>query len=407
MSVELRPLGVICNIQCVYCYQHPQRDAGSIAHSYDMEKMKAGIEAEGGPFTLFGGEPLLLPLEDLEDLWAWGFEKYKKNTVQTNGTLISDEHIQLLHKYNVQIGISVDGPGELNDLRWHGNLTTTRESTAKSQASIERLCKEGRPPSLIITLHRMNALPDKLPALLEWVRDLVRLGVHAIGLHLLESESAEIRSRYGLTTEENLNALMAFLNLSRELSRTRFSLFVDMRNLLMADDRTALCVWNACDPYTTRAVRGVEGHGQRSNCGRTNKDGIDFVKSAAPGFERYIALYHTPQEVGGCKDCRFFLMCKGQCPGTAIDGDWRNRTEHCDVWKGLYAVLEDELKADGKLPLSLRPDRKVIEKEAIQRWTQGHYVSVTRLAATAPAVEVRAEGITHVSTPEQTVGGAA
>lgn len=379
MSVELRPLGVTCNIQCVYCYQHPQRDAGTIAHSYDIEKMKAGIEAEGGPFTLFGGEPLLLPLKDLEDLWAWGYERYKKNTVQTNGTLINDEHIRLFHKYNVHIGLSVDGPEELNDLRWHGNLDTTRESTAKSQASIERLCQEGIPPSLIITLHRINAAPEKVSRLIEWTRSLCRIGVPAIGLHLLESESNEIRTRYGLSTGENINALMAFLQLSRELPHIRFSLFSDMRNLLMADDRNTLCVWNACDPYTTHAVRGVEGHGQRSNCGRTNKDGIDFVKSAAPGFERYLALYHTPQEEGGCNGCRFFLMCKGQCPGTAIAGDWRNRTEHCEVWKALYETLEEELTARGKLPLSLQPDRKSLEEKALQKWTQGRYVLVTRL----------------------------
>jgi uncharacterized protein len=28
MSVELRPLGVKCNIRCSYCYQDPQREAG-------------------------------------------------------------------------------------------------------------------------------------------------------------------------------------------------------------------------------------------------------------------------------------------------------------------------------------------------------------------------------------------
>src|SRR2546423_2943965 len=193
MSVELRPLGVACNIQCVYCYQHPQRDAGSFVHSYDMEKMKASIEAEGGPFSLFGGEPLLLPMKDLEELWAWGHEKYKKNMVQTNAVLITEEHIRLIRKYNVHVGVSVDGPGELNDLRWHGNLDTTRESSAKTQAAIEKLCGEGIPPSLIITLHRGNATAEKLPALLEWVRDLDHLGVRNIGLHLLESESALIR----------------------------------------------------------------------------------------------------------------------------------------------------------------------------------------------------------------------
>ena len=30
--------------------------------------MKAAVEREGGPFALFGGEPLLVPEEDLEAL---------------------------------------------------------------------------------------------------------------------------------------------------------------------------------------------------------------------------------------------------------------------------------------------------------------------------------------------------
>ena len=44
MSVELRPLGVNCNIQCQYCYQNPQRDAGNLADSYDMEAMKEAMD---------------------------------------------------------------------------------------------------------------------------------------------------------------------------------------------------------------------------------------------------------------------------------------------------------------------------------------------------------------------------
>ena len=114
MGVEVRPLGVTCNIQCLYCYQNPQRDAANISQSYDLTKIKEAIDIEGGPFTLFGGEPLLLPLRDLENLWAWGHERYGKNSIQTNGTLVSDEHIALFHKYKVHVGMSLDGPGELN-----------------------------------------------------------------------------------------------------------------------------------------------------------------------------------------------------------------------------------------------------------------------------------------------------
>src|SRR5262249_53098560 len=154
-------LGVKCNIQCQYCYQDPQRDAGNILQSYDLEKMKAAVAHEGKSFTLFGGEPLLVPEQDLEELWAWGFEKFGRNDVQTNGVLINDNHIRLFKAYGVHVGIWVDGPGELNDIRWAGTLQRTREFTARTLAAIERLSREEIPLSLIITLHRNNATRDK------------------------------------------------------------------------------------------------------------------------------------------------------------------------------------------------------------------------------------------------------
>src|SRR5262249_31801659 len=139
MSVELRPLGIKCNIQCQYCYQNPQRDAGNVLQSYDLEKIKLAVETEGGGFTLFGGGALMVPEKDLEELWSWGLEKYGKNGIQTNGSLINDNHIRMFKQYKVHVGISVDGPGELNDVRWAGSLERTRELTAKTHQAIERL----------------------------------------------------------------------------------------------------------------------------------------------------------------------------------------------------------------------------------------------------------------------------
>jgi uncharacterized protein len=382
--VELRPLGVRCNIQCQYCYQNPQRDAGNFANEYDIPKMKASVVAEGGPIAMFGGEPLMVRERDLEDLWSWGYRRFGRNAIQTNGTLINDEHVRMFRQYKVTVGISLDGPGELNDVRWHGTLENTRESTAKSERAIRRLCEAGMPPSLIITLHRGNATADKLPRLFEWVRELDATGVRSVRLHLLESDSPQVRARWALSTEQNITALLGFLDLQKSLTRLTFDLFPDMRQMLTGDDRNTSCIWNACDPYTTAAVRGVEGDGQRSNCGRTNKDGVDFGKGNAPGFERYLALYQTPQNAGGCAGCRFFLMCKGQCPGTAIDGDWRNRTEHCEVWKAVYERLESDLLAEGKQPLSLSPDRGRIEHGFLTTWVQGNTPSFGDFVRPAP-----------------------
>lgn len=280
----------------------------------------------------------------------------------------------------------MDGPGELNDVRWHGDLQRTRRSTAQSQSAIERLCRESIPCSLIITLHRGNATAERLPALTAWLRDLHRQGVRRVRLHLLESENTAIRAAHSLSEVENVAVLEAFLALERDLPALQFDLFPEMRLLLMGDDHRATCIWNGCDPYTTHAVRGVEGQGQRSNCGRTNKLGIDFVKAAVPGFERYVALYQTPQSAGGCNGCRFFLMCKGQCPGTAIDGDWRNRTEHCGVWKAMFQRFERELVAEQKLPLSLMEERTELELRAIDRWSKGQYVRMYALLQAESAV---------------------
>ena len=101
MSIEVRPLGVKCNIQCQYCYQNPQRDAGNIPNAFDLPKMKAALERAGSHFTIFGGEPLLVPEHVLEELWAFGLERFGTNGIQTNGTLINDRHIALFKKYKV------------------------------------------------------------------------------------------------------------------------------------------------------------------------------------------------------------------------------------------------------------------------------------------------------------------
>jgi uncharacterized protein len=327
MGVELRPLGVACNIGCVYCYQDPMRSAGNYRQPYDLAKMKAALLRANEPFTLFGGEPLLVPIPDLEELFALGLEKFGHNSIQTNGTLVNDEHLRLFRTYKVGVGISIDGPDELNDLRWHRNLEQTRRSTARIEALIARLCADGTPPGLIVTLHRGNATAAHLPKMHDWVRRLDGLGVRSMRLHLLEIENETVRTRHALSLRENVEALLSFERLQPELRTIRFDLFGEMEALLLGQERDASCVWRTCDPYRTSAVVGIEGNGQSSNCGRTNKDGVDYTKADVAGYERYVALWRTPQAEGGCQGCRFFLMCRGQCPGTAIDGDWRNRSD--------------------------------------------------------------------------------
>jgi uncharacterized protein len=376
MGVELRPFGVACNLACTYCYQNPMRDAGNLRQAYDMGKMKAALDRAGQAFTLFGGEPLLMRMEELEEIFAYGLEKFGSNSIQTNGALITDAHIEMFRRNKVSVGVSIDGPGALNDVRVDRKRSRTRDTTAKIEANIARLVREYQPPGLIVTLHRGNATAEHLPRMYEWMRELDALGIRSARLHVLEVEDDGAARALVLSARENVEAILGFARLQGELKGLRFDVVEEMKALLLGDEKSASCVWRACDPYATKAVRGIEGNGQSSNCGRTNKDGIDYLPADRHGNERALALYHTPEAEGGCAGCRFFLMCTGQCPGTAIEGDWRNRSEHCGIWKYLFAVLERDLIQAGQMPLSIHPSRKEREAAALARWTAGAMVEI-------------------------------
>lgn len=97
MTIEVRPLNVKCNIACEYCYQNNLREAKNLSTAYNLEAMKTTLQAVGHPFAVFGGEPLLLGKPALEELFRFGHQQYGRNVIQTNGTLIDDDHIRLFH----------------------------------------------------------------------------------------------------------------------------------------------------------------------------------------------------------------------------------------------------------------------------------------------------------------------
>lgn len=418
MTVEFNPVGMACNLACTYCYEHPIRDAGNFGTDvpYDLVAVKRALEEEGQPFTLFGGEPLLMRESDLDKIWAWGAERFGYNGIQTNGVLLTDRHVEMMLRHRVTVGISVDGPGELNDHRWAGSLAKTRRQTEKSMMAIERLVNAGVPTSLIVTLHRGNAVGDRLERLKGWFRGLDALGVGHSRLHLLEVDHALVADSIALTENENIRALVELNNLEvRELERLRFDVFHDVRVLLLGIDEGyeglgdglfrcvscghewsemnegvspqhcpscghhgASCIWHACDPLTTAAVRGVDRDGTMSNCGRADKSGVTWRKASVAGYERQLALYNTPQEDGGCKGCRFFMMCKGECPGTGIDGDWRNRTINCAAWISIFESEERRMLSQGQVPLSVSPDRQSLEELMLAHWARGEMITIAR-----------------------------
>ena len=371
MGIELRTLGTKCNIGCLYCYQNPLRNSGNGNSTFDPALIKQKLEELAEPLYMWGGEPLVLDKESLEDLFAFNYEKFGENVMLTNGVLIDEEHIRIFKQYNVRVVISCDGAEELNDARWAGTLERTREATARANRNIYRLVAAGVYVSLNFQVTRCNSAPERIQKMFAWLQEMDKLGISTSRLHILEVDYSKPLEPHALTLEENVNAFRAYKGFERTLEVLRFDLFCGIRDQLLVNGENMDCFWNACDPYTTEAVTGMDGQGRMNNCGLTDREGINFQKPEHQGYERYLALYHTPEVYGGCQGCRFFLICKGQCPGTAVAGDWRNKSGNCEVWKTLFEITETELVSAGKLPVSLHPDLTVFERELLDRWTNG------------------------------------
>ena len=375
MSVEVNVVGTQCKLACSYCYQLPVRQATkNRAPVLNHEAIQTAVlAANPGPagFSVFGGEPLLAKVEDLERIWAFGLERYGSNGIQTSGAPITEEHLALFKRYKVHVGFSIDGPGALNDARVAGSPAATRAATAHSIAMMGRCLTDGIGCSLIVTLHRLNAAPDRLPELLDWFRKLDAAGLSNARLHLLERDGPG-GERLALTDEENTAALFAARDLQEEM-RLRFDVFSDIENKLRDQGGSASCVWNGCDPWTTPAVHGIEADGSRSLCQRVHKDGQKWSPADSRSNIRQQVLWSTPQNQGGCNGCRFFLQCGGHCPGTAIDGDWRNRTLDCRTWFALMERIEGEMVSRGESPASLAPDLEArIERSLTLSNAGGH-----------------------------------
>lgn len=127
LYVMAKPVGAACNLRCKYCYYLEKSKLFPNEHNtMDDETLERFIrdyiQSQSMPqvlFTWHGGEPMLRPLAfyekviELQKRYAGG--RTIENSLQTNGTLITDEYAEFFAKNGWLIGVSIDGPREYHD----------------------------------------------------------------------------------------------------------------------------------------------------------------------------------------------------------------------------------------------------------------------------------------------------
>lgn len=131
LYVMTKPVSSMCNLSCRYCYYLEKANlyrnedkAGRFTMSEDLlvRFIRDYIESQTMPQVLFswhGGEALMRPLSfykrvvELQKRYARGVQI--DNSIQTNGTLLTDEWCEFFRENGWLVGVSIDGPQEFHD----------------------------------------------------------------------------------------------------------------------------------------------------------------------------------------------------------------------------------------------------------------------------------------------------
>lgn len=126
--VMLKPAGSLCNLACDYCYYlekgkfYPEVKNTVLSDELLEKFIREYLECQTSQevlFTWHGGETLMRPISfykkalELQQRYARG--RRIDNTIQTNGTLLTDDWCRFLKDNNFLVGISIDGPQEFHD----------------------------------------------------------------------------------------------------------------------------------------------------------------------------------------------------------------------------------------------------------------------------------------------------
>ena len=128
IHIVAKPIGPACNLNCEYCFYLEKQALFSPGGQYRMSDdvlsafITNYITSQPTPIVEFvwqGGEPTLLGMDFfkrvIELQRPFAKQKTIKNSLQTNGTLLTAEWCQFLKKNNFMVGISLDGPKEIHD----------------------------------------------------------------------------------------------------------------------------------------------------------------------------------------------------------------------------------------------------------------------------------------------------
>jgi uncharacterized protein len=335
--VLAKPTGPICNLDCSYCYflskeaLYPGdrfRMADDLLDTYVRQLLEAHTTPEV-TIAWQGGEPTLMGVEFFRRVVETA-ERYRRpgqrvhHTIQTNGTLLTDEWCALFAEHGFLVGISIDGPRELHDAyRVDKRGAPTFD---KVMRGLELLVRHGVEWNVLATVHAANQ--DHPLEVYRFFRD--ELGARFVQLIPIVERADDTGSREGGTVTERTVDPQAW---------GRFLIAVfdewlrhDVGRVFVSHFDAALAAWVGIPPAmcvfreTCGDAVALEHNGDLYSCDHFvepshllgNIRRTHLVELVGSPRQRAFGDAKRDDLPGFCRSCDVLFACRGECPKNRI-----------------------------------------------------------------------------------------
>jgi serine-type anaerobic sulfatase-maturating enzyme len=358
-SLLIKPASAVCNLDCEYCFYldrdaDPYKALPARRMSYDtLERLVDTYLFYSYPNSTFafqGGEPTLAGLPFFEKLVEFQ-KQYGRdgqsvsNALQTNGTLLDKNWCDLFRSYQWLIGLSLDGPEEVND-RFRFNKEG-RGTWKRVMETVELFKKERVDFNILCVLSQANV--DKPKELYRFYRGLGIENLQFIPLAEFDREGNPMP--FTITPEQYGRFLCEVFDLWwPERRKVRIRFFDNVAEALAGQKPGSCTMHETCDSYVVVEYNGdvypcdffVESNWKLGNVV------LDSWSEIARRTRRYSFASKKTLAHPECQVCEYQSICHGGCPKFrhGPHGRFEELDYFCQAYKMVFARTVGPLQAE-------------------------------------------------------------
>ena len=317
-----------CNLNCTYCsegdkpvqYMEKEIIKKMIDDLPDLAEKEHTKKID---LLWHGGEPLMMPKEILTEAMDYAQQQLQgyelRFLVQTNGTLVTPEWVDIFKKYGVEVGVSIDGYRELHDENRRKKDGTSSYDDVVSH--IHDLQQAGIPVGTLMVLNTEKDID--VDCLYDCIQDIgTSIKIHPVipcGRAKGDPRSEEIAKKYVTLLKE------LFVKSMDDENPVTINPLEELINALLGVRTVGECSFaGTC----CRGLLCIYPDGGVGYCGR---DGVhaDFlfghiqdqslVELYSGEKAAYIRQRQAYLQQHDCKDCDDWDFCHGGCSFEAIN----------------------------------------------------------------------------------------